>query len=66
MDYETLTPAERIAIARDRLHGLESDHYRLSLSAGSDSEKAMIVNLAAQIKTVRDILDPLESAAPAA
>ena len=74
MEYTTLTEADRLMIARDRLRGLESDHYRISLDAeagdpnnpASAQAAARADQLEESIKAVKAEVTKLEKAAKAA
>jgi len=54
--YETLSDDDKLNLARDRLRGLESDHYRLKI-AGDNVEY-----LEEKIELVRDEIERLEQA----
>lgn len=59
MDYETLNDDDKLLLARDRLRGLESDHYRISLTheASRDSRMAQLED---ERDTVREEIARLE------
>lgn len=55
MDYVTLTDDDKLAIAKDRLRGLESDHYRLSITPSApDANEARLADYEQQISDVKD------------
>lgn len=68
MDYTTLTEADRLLIARDRLRGLETDHYRTSLDAqvgpvnnpAANGAEQRVAQLEEQIAVVKDEIAKLE------
>lgn len=41
MEYTTITAADRLLLARDRLRGLESDHYRISIVTEPNQESRL-------------------------
>jgi cell division protein FtsB len=52
MDYATITAADKLLLARDRLRGLESDHYRISIASEPNQEQRL-ADLEAQIEEVK-------------
>ncbi len=64
MEYETLTDADKLLLARDRLRALESDHYRISLTheVARESRLAQIEDELETVKTEVARLEASESA----
>jgi len=59
-NYTTLDLAEKLRIARDTLHGRETDHFRLTLVPESASP-GQIEDLAEQIDRLREEVASLEA-----
>ena len=60
MDYETLSAADQLLLARDLLRAKESDHFRLSLVNEPNTENR-ISELEGQIKELKEKVSTLEA-----
>ncbi len=59
MDYTELSEADRLLLARDRLRGLESDHYRQSIAPEPGADERL-KRLEEHVKQVREEVKRLE------
>lgn len=62
MDYETLTAADKLLIARDALRAAETDHYRISLDPASGGGEARVAELEERVERLRDAVKEAEAA----
>jgi hypothetical protein len=60
MEYETLSTADQLLLARDLLRAKESDHYRLSL-VDEPNTAARLDELIGQIETLKAKVADLEA-----
>jgi cell division protein FtsB len=60
MDYETLSDADQLLLARDLLRAKESDHFRLSL-VKEPNTAARLEELVVQIEELKGKVAELES-----
>lgn len=60
MDYQILTPADKLSIARDALRAAETDHYRISLDPASGGGEARLAELEERVERVRAAVKELE------
>lgn len=60
MEYTTVDTAEKLRLARDTLHGQETNHYRLTL-VPENATPGQIESIEEQIERLRDDVAELEA-----
>lgn len=66
MEYQLLTPRDLVQLRRERLLGLEADHFRARLLLAENPEDSQaqkdIAELARRVECHRQVLDPAPEA----
>jgi hypothetical protein len=60
MDYETLSLADRLQIAKDTLRGRETDHFRISLLEEPQREERL-ASIGEEIEGIQAVIADLEA-----